>query len=83
MIYATDRADHDLRERMVSYLCSRFRSSLRRLDVESSGGTVTIRGRVPTYYEKQLAINSCRRVAGVVKLVDDVVVGSEEEAISS
>ena len=49
----------------------------------SSGGTVTIRGRVPTYYEKQLAINSGRRVAGVVKLVDDVVVGSEEEAISS
>ena len=47
------------------------------------GGTVTVRGRVPTYYEKQLAINSCRRVAGVVKLVDDVVVGSEEEAISS
>ena len=31
----------------------------------------------------ELAINSGRRVAGVVKLVDDVVVGSEEEAISS
>lgn len=55
----------------------------RRGGTVSSGGTVTIRGRVPTYYEKQLAINSGRRVAGVVKLVDDVVVGSEEEAISS
>ena len=67
-------ADSDLKVRVASYLAGRRHSTLRELDVSTFNGTVTIRGIVKSFYEKQLAINSCQRVAGVLKLIDQVEV---------
>lgn len=71
---AVDPADHDLRRRVVLFLAGRHMLSLRYLEVEARGGTVTLRGRVGSFYEKQLSRQCCRRVAGVLELVDHVEV---------
>jgi len=70
----TTTLDRDLERRVQNYLYGRQVLGLRRIEVEASGGTVTLRGRVRSYYEKQLCIHCCRRVAGVIELVDQVVV---------
>lgn len=67
-------SDQELTRRVLNYLYGRYLPALRRLEVEASEGTITLRGRVNTFYEKQLAISSCQRVAGVHKLVDCVEV---------
>jgi hypothetical protein len=41
-----------------------------------TGGSVTLRGRVATFYEKQLAIQTCRMLAGLERLIDAVEVAS-------
>lgn len=69
-------SDLDLERRVVNYLAGRFIPSLRRLAVESVGGTVTVRGQVSSFYEKQVALHCCQRVAGVRELVDAVDVES-------
>ena len=68
------RRDDELRLRVVNFLADSNMPGLRHLEVAAAGGTVTLRGRVRTYYEKQLCRQRCRRVAGVVQLVDHVVV---------
>jgi osmotically-inducible protein OsmY len=42
--------------------------------VEAQSGVVRLRGEVKTFYEKQLSVQLARRVAGVVRLIDEVVV---------
>lgn len=64
--------DQDLQRRVVSFLAGRYLPSLRQLQVDVHEGTVTLRGCVTSFYEKQIAIHSCQRVAGVHKLVDAV-----------
>lgn len=49
---------------------------LRQLDVEARDGIVTLSGTVRTYYEKQLSQQRCKRVAGVIRLVDNVEVAN-------
>ena len=67
-------ADRDLQRRVVAYLAGRHVPSLRNLQVEAINGRVTLRGRVRSFYEKQLGQHSARRVAGVVQLVDAIEV---------
>jgi osmotically-inducible protein OsmY len=64
--------DQDLQRRVISFLAGRYLPSLRSLQVDVQEGTVTLRGRVASFYEKQVAIHSCQRVAGVHKLIDAV-----------
>ena len=66
--------DRDLKHRVTNYLLGYKMPSLRQLQVESDNGTVTIRGKVPSFYQKQLCINCSRRVAGVVRLIDELTV---------
>ena len=66
----TSEADSLLVKRISNYLFQRSRPSLRSVKVEADNGSVTIRGRVESFYEKQLCICSCQRVAGVVRLID-------------
>lgn len=67
-------ADLDLKRRVHSYLQGRQVPSLRDLQVQAQAGRVVLSGRVSSFYEKQLALNCCRRVAGVYELVDCVEV---------
>ena len=64
--------DQDLVRRVTSFLNSRSMPGLKRLSIEARHGTVTLSGRVRSFYEKQVATHSCRRVAGVRQLVDKV-----------
>jgi osmotically-inducible protein OsmY len=68
--------DADLERRILNYLFNRGISALRQIDVQVRRGTVELRGRVYSFYQKQLCINCCRRVAGVVGLIDRIAVVS-------
>jgi osmotically-inducible protein OsmY len=68
----SDHADRDLERRVVSFLFGRHMPGLRHVSVKADRGTVTLHGRVHSFYEKQLCQVCCRRVAGVVKLIDAV-----------
>ena len=65
-------ANADLERRVAAYLATRSHLSFRRLTVFASQGTVTLSGRLSSYHERQVALESVRRVAGVLKIVDQV-----------
>jgi len=69
-----------LKRRVISYLVGRRVPALRDIEVSAVGGTVVLRGKVGSFYEKQLCIHCCRRVAGVVRLVDEVDVVERPKA---
>ncbi|MBL8826861.1 MAG: BON domain-containing protein [Planctomycetaceae bacterium] len=71
---ATAQSDRDLERRVVNFLHGRHVPGLRHLHVEANSGTVVLRGRVNSFYEKQLCHHAIRRVAGVVNVVDEVTV---------
>ena len=66
--------DFDLARRVKLFLASQPRPALRYLQVEARGAAVTLRGLVCTFYERQLALQCSRRVAGVRELIDEVMV---------
>ncbi len=61
---------------MTAGLLNRNMAALRRVIVRASSGTVTLRGTVTSFYQKQLCIQACRAVPGVVALIDEVEVAS-------
>lgn len=70
-------ADRELQRRIVSFLFERGLTGLQHLETEVHGGVATVKGRVRTYYEKQLATCCCQRVAGVLRVINDVRVVDE------
>jgi osmotically-inducible protein OsmY len=66
--------DSDLKRRIVNFLHQRHVPSLRNVDVDVDQGVVTMRGKVDSFYHKQLCLNCCQRVAGVVRLIDEIEV---------
>jgi len=68
--------EEDLKRRVQLFLESYNIPGLRHLTVEVDGDTVLLRGRVGTFYEKQLAGKCSRRVAGVIHVVDLIEVAS-------
>lgn len=68
----SEQADRDLERRVVNFLAERHVPGLRHIEVEAHNGIVTLRGRVHSFYEKQLCQAVCRRVAGVVRYIDDI-----------
>ena len=77
VLHRTDAShDVDLRRRVQSFLNDTNMPGLRQLAIEARDGTVTLRGTVRTYYEKQLSQQRCKRVAGVIRLVDKVEVAN-------
>lgn len=70
-----DYPDQDVLQRVRTFLNSRHFPAFRQLQVDVVNGAVRLSGNVRTYYEKQVALNSCQRVAGVLQLIDDIGVG--------
>ena len=68
----------ELARRVKIFLSSRHHPSFRNLHIEANGGTVTLRGRVSSFYEKQLTYQCCRHVACVFKIVDQVDVSGAD-----
>lgn len=83
VLLRVDYPDEDLRRRIESFLCSRHFSSFRNLLVMVRGGVATLQGEVGSFYEKQVALDSCRRVAGVMSLDDQLQVAAERTAASA
>ena len=67
-----DYPDTDLQSRVQRFIRSTDASAFNQIDVEVDEGEVTLRGPVSSYYQKQLVLNTCRRVAGVLCVIDRV-----------
>jgi osmotically-inducible protein OsmY len=67
-------ADLDLETRVRAALAIRLGPTLARLSVEARTGRVTLRGKVLSFYEKQLSNACALRVPGVSALIDSVEV---------
>jgi osmotically-inducible protein OsmY len=75
--YETD-SDRELSRRISNYLVSRHVPGARWLEIESAGGVVTLRGLVRSFYVKQLCLHCCQRVAGVLRVQDELEVARTE-----
>jgi osmotically-inducible protein OsmY len=76
--HQTELRDDELAQRIRLFLAGSNRFGLRNLSVEASTETVVVRGRVWTLYEKQVAMQFIRRVAGVFRVVDEITVRASE-----
>ena len=73
----SDSDDRDLEERIATFLVATHHCCFRQLKIRAKNGKVTLSGPVHSFYQRQLAVNCCRRVAGVTGLVDQIeVVGT-------
>jgi len=76
-----EHQDLDLKNRVGRYLDSQHFPSFRRLSIEAERGCVTVIGTVCSFYERQVAISSCQQVAGVLKLIDQIVVDNSFRSV--
>jgi hypothetical protein len=67
-------AENELKLRVINSLWKQSVPALRWLVVEAEGQSITLHGMVRTFYEKQLAVSCCQRVAGVSSVVDAIAV---------
>ena len=65
-------SDRQLERQIARQLAETNRRGLTRLAVSVAGGRITLRGCVASFYEKQLAIETCRGLAGIEQLIDAV-----------
>ena len=65
-------SDTDLANRVRLYLAHAGHRPVQFVKVEAHDGIVTLRGRVPSYYIRQLAIACTQRVAGVRAVNDQI-----------
>lgn len=66
--------DADLLTRVGIALTMRLSHTSHAVHIQVDNGVVTLRGLVPTFYDRQLAIEVTRRVAGVLKVRDELSV---------
>lgn len=71
-----DVSDDDLARRTTAFLASRGFHSFRNLRVSAESGVVRISGQLRSWHEKQVAQESCQRVAGVRQVIDSTEVAS-------
>ena len=64
----------ELKQRIENYLFSRSPLLLDAVSIDCRDETVVLKGSLPTFYLRQLCINSCQRVAGVMNIQDEIVV---------
>ena len=62
-------ADRELQRRISNFLENR-RLPHSKLRIDAKNGVVMLQGTHRSFYHKQLCINCCQRVAGVVRLID-------------
>lgn len=70
---------YTLSERVRASLGQHHLPVLRRLRVEVVGDCVMLAGHVGAFYQKQLAIECCKRIPGVRQIVDQIEVDQEPE----
>lgn len=68
--------DQQLKARVLHSLAQHHIPGVRALEIRIANGVVTLRGRVASFYHKQLCVHGCWRVVGVAELVDELQVAS-------
>lgn len=71
-------ADSLLASQIAAQLTETNRASLKRLSVYVRGGEVTLRGCVGSFHERQIAIQACRMMAGIERLIDAIEVAAAD-----
>ena len=66
--------DIDLEGRIANFLYRQHIPNGERIHADAHLGTVIVRGQLPSRHAKWLCMECCRHVAGVIKLIDHVVV---------
>ena len=70
-----------LNRRVMNFLHNREVPAAQGLAVESHFGTLVISGKLASKRDKWLCLECCRRVAGVVKLIDHVRVQPTDHSV--
>jgi len=73
-----DSETSQLRNRIVNYLYQRI-PNLDELDVEVHQATVILSGRVPSHSDQWRCVDCCRHVAGVLNVIDRLVVVPDKD----
>jgi osmotically-inducible protein OsmY len=68
------KEDRELEQRVLQFLAGMQRTPLRAIDVQVERGQVTLSGKLPSFYDKQLCLRCLQQVAGVVRLIDQIEV---------
>ena len=68
--------DRELSRRVRIAIIDRFFPALHNLDIEVLAGVATLRGQVPTTYERRLARYRARGVQGITGVVDAIEIES-------
>jgi hypothetical protein len=68
--------DRELEKRIWAFLEDHHVPSLRHVRIDAAGGVVTLRGRVSSYYARQLVQHSARRLAGDGRVIDELSVAT-------
>lgn len=66
--------DVDLQNRIACFLHQQHVPNAARIHADARCGTVVVSGQVPSRHAKRLCVKCCHRVAGVIKLIDNVKV---------
>ncbi len=66
--------DDDLKTRLVNFLNSRAVPGRELVHLNVRSGTVVVRGPLKSAHAKWLCIECCRHVAGVIRLIDELVI---------
>lgn len=76
-------SDRELEARVEDNLVANHIPGVSRLAIEARRGTVTLRGRLGSYHQRQRCVHLSRGVAGVVELVDriDVVAAAPSQGM--
>lgn len=81
-IQKIDSASQDLQQRVALHLQNRQLALGGRLRIEAKHGTVTLSGRVRTFYQRQIIYAAARKVAGVIRVIDQLEVETQPEVSS-
>jgi len=72
---AAPDADTQLRRRVLNFLVARDLGT-KLPEIRVRGGVVTVKGRVPTPEHRRLVCLCCQHVAGVLRVIDNLEIGS-------
>ena len=72
-------SDATVRQRVASALNERHPTAFRSFEIKVVQGVVTLTGKVQSFYQRQIAITTCQKVAGVFSLIDEVEVQQDGE----
>lgn len=69
-------ADSELLQRVKLFLSQHGYGPHKALKLNVAQGVVTIQGKLPTFYLRQMTVECIRRVAGVIQVVDHIEVSN-------